>query len=161
MMNDVILGIIAAALFIAWLLIPLLVVRYRRIVVPGRYDEIRDQFLRGAPLGETPLPDDPRGKTAAWHYSKLLNPRVEVKDEEEALRLEFWYYHSKERYDAKLRVIIILSGLMLALTGLWIADRLQARGPGVHAKAVSATNAPVQPLAEGNNASAKLTDTAK
>jgi hypothetical protein len=74
-MNAFILAIFAAVLFIAWLLPLIIVFRYRRVVIPKRYEEIREQFLREAPPGSSVVPDRPLApapKAAVWLRSASL-----------------------------------------------------------------------------------------
>jgi hypothetical protein len=70
------LAIMAAVLFIAWIFTPIIVVQYRKWVVPKRYEEMREQLMREADVKKHDVleKDDPRCQTAAWHYWNLHRP---------------------------------------------------------------------------------------
>src|SRR6266545_923536 len=139
-MDNIVLLILAAVIFVTWLLIPIFIVEYRRHVVPRRYDEIRDQFMKRVPLGEKRVADE-RGETAAWHYSKLQNPGAVIKDEEAELKAAFEYYHAPKRYSVPYWLIVILSALILVLIGLWGAMQLAKGTPLAAEGGTPATNA--------------------
>ena len=126
-MDILTLAIMVAVLFIAWILPPIIVVEYCKVIVPKRYDEMKEQLTRKASAEIDVVKDDRRNstKSAAWHYAHFYHPDSAVDDEESAIRDEFWYYHDWKRYATPLCLIVVLSGLMLAFTGLWVADRLR------------------------------------
>jgi hypothetical protein len=129
--SDWIAWILWAGLAIAWAMIPLIVLQYVRGVVPLRYKEIRDRFLRKPPAGSH-AKQGGTGKSAAWHYVRLLSPDAEETDVKRVLDAQFWYFHDTKRYVRALLLVMALSGLMLSLSGLWIMDRLRdpVRGDG-------------------------------
>ena len=123
MLDTTTLILLAAGLFWAWILGPFIVLHYRLVAVPRRYEEIRDRFLNANP-GEILMPQVERAKSGAWHYARLLDPNADPKDSEAILKRQFWYFHGWNRYVFPLVSIIILSGLMIAFSGIWLADRL-------------------------------------
>jgi hypothetical protein len=110
-----------AGLFVAWMLIPSIVTQYRYVIVPTRYREIKERFL---PCGSGPRAQE---KSAAWYYVRLNRPGVDPDDPVDAegeLKSQFWHFHSWWRYFVPLVIVVVLSGLMLSLSGLWIIEKL-------------------------------------
>lgn len=130
-MDDIILYLLAAGLFVAWLIGPILVLRYWWVVVPRRYEEIRERFTSNNP-GEQLAPQDDRALSGAWHYVRLLDPDVQLKNEAEAeaaLKRQFDYFHSWDKYAAPFYLTLVLSGIMLAFSGLWLVEKLDTPEP--------------------------------
>jgi hypothetical protein len=134
-MNSATLIVLWVTLFFAWTMIPMIIVQYRLVVVPRRYQEIEDRFL-GKPLDGSEAQDGGRGKSAAWYYARLLAPDADNKDPEKVLKAQFWYFHSWKLYALPLVLVALLSGLMLGFSGLWIADRLTDFGAGTTEPAI-------------------------
>src|SRR5688572_11521054 len=109
--------LLGAGLFLAWVIGPAVVLHYRLKVVPRRYDEIRDRFLANNP-GEALAPLNDREQSGAWHYARLLDPDAKPVDPEEVLKHQFWHFHGWDRYRWPLIFVILLSGIMLAFSGL-------------------------------------------
>ncbi|HEY8153696.1 MAG TPA: hypothetical protein VII72_06160 [Myxococcota bacterium] len=115
--------LLAMGLLVAWMIGPIMVLRYRIVVVPKRYEEIRDRFVGNDPEGLRATPDD-RSRSGAWHYARLLSPGTKPEDPEKTLKQQFWHFHGWNRYRLPLAAVVVLSGLMLAFSGLWIAQKL-------------------------------------
>jgi hypothetical protein len=116
-MDDTALTIIAVGLFIAWVFGPIVILQYIRVVVPRRLKEIKDWFLSSQDGDES----------GAWHYARLLNPGGDPKKTpEDILEDQFWQFHAGKYYAPPLILVIALSGLMLAFTGLWLANSLSS-----------------------------------
>jgi hypothetical protein len=122
-MNATTLVLLWAGLILAWLFIPLIIIQYRLVVVPQRYEEIKQRFLRssGAGVGG-------QQKSAGWYYVRLVYPDALNTDPEPVLKAQFWHFHAWSRYALPLIIVALLSGLMLACSGLWITDRLRQDG---------------------------------
>src|SRR5688572_3765919 len=110
--------ILWSGLFVAWMLIPIIVTQYRVVIVPTRYREIKDRFL---PCGSAPGELE---KSAAWYYAQLNRPGGDQVDAERAIYAQFWLFHGWQRYAGPLAIVVVLSGLMLGLSGLWIIETL-------------------------------------
>ncbi len=123
-MNEAKLGVLWAGLFLAWMLIPIIIVQYRIVVVHRRYQEIKDRFLRKPQVGALAVQSE-RAQSTAWHYARLLHPDAEDKDPERVLEDQFWHFHAWNRYAVPLILVAAVSGLMLCFSGLWIGARLR------------------------------------
>jgi hypothetical protein len=121
------LTLIWIGLGLAWAFMPTIIILYRAGVVPHRLREIEDLFTSGARDGKTPIDGD-RGKDAAYHYARLLDPDDPVTDEKRRFREEFDRFHSSWRYVVPTFLIAALSALMLGFTGFWLTERLQSGG---------------------------------
>jgi hypothetical protein len=130
---DTIMILLAAGLFWAWILGPVIILHYRLVVIPRRYQEIRERFQNANPR-EPLIPEGERTKSAGWHYARLLHPASDPKDPDEVLRRQFFHFHGWNRYRFPLVSIIILSGLMLGFSGMWLAERLTSPVQEVPAK---------------------------
>ncbi len=120
-MNQTTEVVLWSALILAWMLIPLIIVQYRLVVVPRRYEEIKNRF----PLQRRDEPGGARaGISAALLYARLLHPRANEEDAERLTREQFWYFHGWDRYALGLIFVTLLSALLLYFSGLWIVDRL-------------------------------------
>jgi len=67
--------------------------------------------------------------SGAWYYFRLLNTDANPTDSEQKqfLKKQFWYFHGWKRYGPPLILVIVLSGLVLAFTGLWLAEFLSSK----------------------------------
>jgi hypothetical protein len=124
------------------------------VVVPKRYEEIRDRFLASNP-GETPTPQDDRTQSGAWHYARLLDPDANPADPEQILRRQFLHFHGWDRYRLPLAAVVIVSGIVLAFSGLWIVERIcppafSAENREAAVAAGSPTNASPLPASKPN-----------
>ena len=122
--------ILWAGLAVAWTVIPLIIVQYRIVVVPSRYREIKDRFL--------PARADPAQveESAAWFYARLKRPGAKRVEPERELNSQFWYFHAWNRYALPLLMVVVLTGLVLGLSGLWIIETLN-RGSASPSQAVT------------------------
>src|SRR6267378_2313938 len=125
-MNNTVLTIIAAGLFIAWLFSPIVILRYIRVDVQRRWKEIEDWFCA---IQETDmLPKLYQKKSGAWFYARFLKPDANPTDPKQILKTQFLQFHDPWHYALPLLLVFVLSGLMLAFTGLWLADALSSKG---------------------------------
>ena len=121
-MGTTTLALLWEALIVSWLLIPIVVIQYRLVVVPRRYAEIEDHFMGGAPI---PTVASGRGEMSAGeHYARLHNRKTGREDAQQFLAEQFWHFHGWSRYAIPLIAVMLLSGLMLYFSGLWIEARL-------------------------------------
>lgn len=172
-MQTVIVGLMEAAFLGVWLLIPIVVVTFRWTVVPRRRKEICDLLQReAAPTEEVRLTAEPearpidakdeRAQTAAWHYARLQDPDKVLRkgDETAAVENTFSFYHGKRYYLLPVTLIVVFSAMMLAFSGLWMADRLHLSLPFWDAHASSAKPTSCEETATANTA-VKPADTSK
>jgi hypothetical protein len=124
-LNCVTLSLIVAGLFFAWIIGPTVVLDYRRNLVPLRCKEIEDRFS-AQNLGEALAPSEERFQNGAWHYARLLNPAAVPENPNDAIEKQFYRFHGWGRYWMPLTLVIILSGLMLAFSGLWLTEYLHS-----------------------------------
>jgi len=131
-MDTLLLVLLGFGLFCLWLFALLVIILYRCSIVPKRLDDIVNVFFVTLPEGKTPLSDN-RGKTAAWHYARLLgrlpppgggppNPPDQKPPERVIIEDQFWHYHSWKRYWPPLLLILFVTGAALTFTGVWVAD---------------------------------------
>jgi len=125
-MNNTALTIIAAGLFSAWLFGPIVIVRYIWVDVQKRWEEIEDWF--SATQETDVLPSCCHGKSGAWFYARSLKPDRKPTNIEalETLKDQFWHFQNPRRYILPLALLLVLSGLVLAFTGLWLANSLSS-----------------------------------
>lgn len=115
-------SLLQVALIIAWTVIPIMIIQYRLVVVPKRFEEIRYRFL-------SPPSRKGRGSDKAKHspgllYARLLYPEAREDEAKKIVTDQFWFFHSWSRYVVPLALVVVLTGVMLYGTGLWVADRL-------------------------------------
>src|SRR5262245_26714065 len=95
-MNQATQIVLWTALTLSWLLIPLVIVQYRLVVVPRRFDEIRDRFP--AERREPHREPAGAGTFAALLYTRLLKPMAFDAEAEQFVAAQFWYFHRWNRY---------------------------------------------------------------
>jgi len=55
---------------------------------------------------------------------QIARPDSDPSDPEAVIKAQFWHFHGWNRYVIPLTIVVVLSGLMLAFSGVWLADYL-------------------------------------
>src|ERR1041384_1432873 len=101
-------ALIWTGLALIWVMLPATIIQYRLVVVPRRLQEVKDLFLHNRQFERI---SRDRGRSAAWHYAKLMDVDDPVNDQCERFTREFRAIHGWNRYVFPLIAVALISGL--------------------------------------------------